>query len=70
MLTLQHRQSFDIDELFGLEDGLLQAAPGAQDAPEEQQEWLESEILIIDENSYWQKDLEGVWREREGQPSV
>ena len=60
----------DIDGLFGLEDGLLQAALGAQDAPEEQQEWLESEILIIDENSYWQKDLEGVWREREGQPSV
>ena len=60
----------DLDGLFGLEDGLLQAALGAQDAPEEQQEWLESEILIIDENSYWQKDSEGTWREREGQPSV
>ena len=55
----------------GFEESLLQAALGAQDAPVEQYHFeSDSEMMIIDENSYWQKDSEGVWREREGQPTV
>ena len=55
----------------GLEESLLQAALGTQDAPVEQYHFeSDSEMMIIDENSYWQKDSEGVWREREGQPTV
>ena len=51
----------DINGLFGLEDGLLQAALGAQDAPEEQHHFESDSIMMIDENSYWQKDSEGEW---------
>ena len=49
---------------------MLQAALSAQDAPLVEQYHFESdsEIMAIDENSYWQKDSEGTWREREGQP--
>jgi len=51
----------DINGLFGLEDGLLQAALGAQDAPEEQHHFESDSIMMIDENSHWQKDSEGEW---------
>ena len=63
----------DLEGLFDLEDGLLQEAlGGAQDAPAVEQHNFESdsEIMIIDENSFWQKDSEGIWRERERQPTV
>jgi len=51
----------DVNGLFGLEDGLLLAALGAQDAPEEQHHFESDSIIMIDENSYWQKDSEGEW---------
>ena len=50
----------DIDGLFGLEDGLLEAALGVQDASEEQHHFESDSIMMIDESSHWQKDIQKV----------